>query len=391
MRLLCLGAGAVGTRAAEIAASFDEVESLTIADINEEAALRAVEGCRAKASARVVSAEDRASLVALMKEHDAVLNCIGPFFRFGVSVLTSAIEAGCHYFDTCDDPEPIRDMLNMGREAEGAGITAIVGLGASPGITNMLGARIHSLLTKTTELHAAWNIEEESATDGSDKLQYSAAIVHWMKECSGTILEQKAGKLQPVKPLQAVMLHYPGRGRRKVWTVGHPEPVSFAWSYPEIKGSSCYMVMPASVEDHFEGLSRQIDAGKLTIEDAAHQLVGWWQHQPLLDRVIAGIFHFFERPRLPMLFAIGRGQVEGKKTILAARLKSLPEGVDRATAIPLAIGLHQFAQGKIEKKGVLTPETALDGDAFFAELAPYCTSPERRSPEDLVEIAVEGA
>ncbi len=387
MNVLCLGAGAMGRLAAQTVAGFSEVAGLTIADLDEGAAGAAAGQCGPKARACGVSVLDRDRLKAVMKDHDAVLNCVGPFFRFAVPILTCSIEAGVHYFDICDDPEPTRDMLDMSDEARAAGITAVIGLGATPGITNMLAAKVHAKMTTTRELHVAWNIEEKTS-DSPEGLEYSAAIVHWMKQCSGTILEQRGGILVQAKPLRDVSLHYPGRGSRKVWTVGHPEPVSFSRSFPEIEESSCYMVMPGLAADFFRDLSDRIDKG-LSLEEAGQELVAWTKEDSIIDRGIAALYRLFEGPRLPVLFVLGKGQVDGRDTTVAASLRSMPPGMARMTGIPLAIALHQFAQNGIKERGVLTPETSLDAERFFEELAPYCSYPQGVRMEDLVEMAVE--
>lgn len=388
MKVLCLGAGGMGALAARTIAGFKEIENITIADLHEDAARRVAAECRGKALASSVNVEDRSGLIALMKGHDVVANCVGPFFRFAVPILEAAMAAGASYFDICDDPEPARDMLGMGKKAEAAGITAVVGLGATPGITNMLAAKISRIFTQMTELHAAWNIEEK-ADDTTTGLEYSAAIVHWMKQTSGRILECRDGKLEEVRPLEAVNLRYPGRGTRKVWTVGHPEPVSFAWSYPGIRRSSCYMVMPALTAADFKKLSGKINSGSLTLEEAARELVEMSKSESLIGRFVGAVSHLFDQaPRLPLFFVIAKGRIQDRSATVAASIKSFPPGMARTTGIPLAIGVHQFARGKVTRKGVATPEVALDADAFFQELAPYCTYPSPASG-DLLEIVQE--
>ena len=384
MKILCLGAGGMGALAAETIAGFKEINKITIADLHQAAAEKVAAQCRGKATTASVNVEDRAGLIALMKGHDVVANCVGPFFRFGVPILSAAIEAGVNYFDICDDPEPTRDMLNLGKKAEAAGITAVIGLGATPGITNMLAAKISPMFTELKELHAAWNIEEK-ADDNPETLEYSAAIIHWMKQTSGQILECRDGKLEEVRPLEAVRLHYPGRGTRKVWTVGHPEPVSFAWSYPKIRKSSCYMVMPSLTAGAFKKLSGKIDRGALTLEQAAHELVDMSKKESLLEHFLSVVSHFFDGPRLPLLFVIAKGKILGQNATVAASIKAFPPGMARMTGIPLAIGIHQFAEGKITRKGTFSPEAALDAAAFFQELAPYCTYPALPAG-DLLEI-----
>ena len=42
-----------------------------------------------------------------------VMNTVGPFFRFGVPILTAAIDAGTDYIDVCDDWEPTLEMLAL--------------------------------------------------------------------------------------------------------------------------------------------------------------------------------------------------------------------------------------------------------------------------------------
>ena len=388
MNVLCLGAGGMGALAAEALAGFDEVTKMTVADLNYAAAEGVAAACRGKATARAVSVEDAAALTGLMRGHDVVANCVGPFFRFAVPILSCAIEARVNYFDICDDPEPTLEMLKLGKEAEAAGITAVVGIGATPGITNMLAAKIYGMFSRVNELHAAWNIEEQES-EKPEPLTYSAAIVHWMQQCSGTILECRDGRLQSVKPLEAVELRYPGRGERRVWTVGHPEPVAFSWSFPGIDKSSCYMVMPSATADYFKKLTKKIDAGRLTLEEAGHQLVDESQNVSFLDHILAMVSGVFDFPRLPLFFVIGKGEIDGRKATVAATLKANPPGMARSTGIPLAIGVHQFTRGMVKTKGVAAPEKALQVDAFFQELAPYCTFPKPVKDGDILEIVKE--
>ncbi|MFA5110751.1 MAG: saccharopine dehydrogenase NADP-binding domain-containing protein [Desulfobaccales bacterium] len=261
-RVLALGAGAMGALAAAMVAAFPEVESLTVADLNLEAARRVAAGCGGKAGAAAIDVTNPNELTSLMRGADLVMNCVGPFFRFGVPVLKAAIAAGVDYLDICDDPEPTRAMHEYQAIASKAGITAIVGLGASPGITSLLAARARAELDKVEELIAGWNIEEDSG--GDETVSYSAAAVHWMQQCSGTILECARGRLVEHQPLVDVNLDYPGRGRRTVYTVGHPEPVSFHYSYPDLPRSFCVMVMPRAWVGDFQRLAAQINQGNLT-------------------------------------------------------------------------------------------------------------------------------
>src|SRR5690606_38058477 len=66
-----------------------------------------------------------------------VLNCVGPFYRFGPPTLAAAIDAGIGYVDICDDLSATRAMLALDADARAAGVTALIGMGNSPGLANI--------------------------------------------------------------------------------------------------------------------------------------------------------------------------------------------------------------------------------------------------------------
>lgn len=386
-RILLLGAGAMGQMAAQTVATFPEVASLLIADLNQTAAQAVASACGGKAKAAGLDVTNPDELTALMRQADLVMNCVGPFFRFGVPILEAAIDAGLDYLDICDDPEPTKAMHELHDRAQAAKITAVIGLGASPGITSMLAARARAELDETEELIAAWNIEEDAG--GEDAIAFSAAIVHWMQQCSGTILECENSRLVEKKPLTEVSLDYPGRGQRTVYTVGHPEPVSFHFSYPDLPRSYCVMVMPGLWIKEFRKLAAQIDQGALTLEEAGKQLVEGALGSSFFGKIIENISGLFDGPRLPIFFALAQGRKDGKPARVATTVRAIPPGMARATGIPLALGTRLQLQGKVAVKGVIAPEIAFDSGEFFDLLAPYCTFPEPVNARELVEVVRE--
>ena len=73
------------------------------------------------------------------------------------------------------------------RLAREAGVTAIVGLGASPGLTNLLSLAAMNELDSVREVYTGWDLgsavpEEESAQEG-----VNAAMVHAIQQITGTV------------------------------------------------------------------------------------------------------------------------------------------------------------------------------------------------------------
>ena len=238
MRVLALGcAGGMGSVAVHAAMDYEVVKELVIADLNEESAIALAEQLGDKAQAIRLDVTDSEALGAAIENADVVVNSVGPYYRFGVPVLKAAIAAKRHYVDICDDWRPTLDMLDFDEQARAAGITAIVGMGASPGISNMLCVKAMKRLDETTELITGWNAASafQGELEGSaDKGDASAAMEHLVHECSGTVGAYRDGTLTMVQPLENLTLDYPGFGRFDVWTIGHPEPVTIPRYWKEI-------------------------------------------------------------------------------------------------------------------------------------------------------------
>ena len=131
------GAGGMGQYAVRAIVDFDFVESIVIGDIDRDRAKVLADELGPKAQAAECNVEHIDTVEVLLSGADAALNTVGPFYRFGVPILKAAIDARCDYLDINDDWEPTLEMLALQETAEEAGITAVIGIGASPGVSNI--------------------------------------------------------------------------------------------------------------------------------------------------------------------------------------------------------------------------------------------------------------
>jgi saccharopine dehydrogenase-like NADP-dependent oxidoreductase len=391
MKVIALGgSGGMGRFAVRAAVGLDFTTDVVVADLDGDRAAALVASCGAKARAIAIDVADGAALEALLSEADVVLNTVGPFFRFGLPILRAAIAAHCHYLDINDDWEPTLEMLALDAEARAAGITAIVGMGASPGVSNLLAVSAMRELDTVDDLVTGWGLggtgagdersergETPAAGPESDAGRPNAALVHWMHQCSGTIRIYRNGGFVDVPPVEEIELDYPGIGRAAAWTVGHPEPVTLASFRPGLRSSCNVMVAPRPLIEIVRGVAREIDAGRLDAEQAAALLA-----QPAGSgdgrgrRASQGEPPTQSEPRLPPLFALASGTHEGKPARVGAMVLGMPAGgMGGSTGVPLALGLSLFAKGQIERRGVFAPEGAIEPDSFFDALAPHCSRP----------------
>ena len=371
----------MGRHAVRTAMAFDFVDEIVVADRDGERAASFADQCGDRAASAQVDVENTGALDALLSGADVVLNTVGPFYRLGVPVLRAAIDAGCHYFDINDDWEPTLEMLILDDEARKAGITAVIGIGASPGISNLLAVKAMNELDTIEDLITGWSFagEVESGAmeggrgTGSEAKAPSAALVHWMHQCSGKIRVFREGRFVDMAPIEEMYAEVPGVARGAVWSVGHPEAVTL----PRFRGGirNCHNVMtgPRWIIDAVRDLAAQIDAGTLTAFQAAQLLL-----DPAADAASRRSAETEPpgQPRLPPLFASANGTRNGKPASVGSMVLGAPAGgMGGATGIPLAVALSLFAEGKIDRRGVSAPETAIDPDTFFDALAPLCSPP----------------
>ena len=117
MRVLCIGAGGVGTAAAVVAASRGFFEAWVVADADEARARAAAARGDDRFSAARVDASDAGAVAALARATGAthVLNAVDP--RFVMPVFDGAAAAGAHYLDmamSLSRPHPERPYEEPG-------------------------------------------------------------------------------------------------------------------------------------------------------------------------------------------------------------------------------------------------------------------------------------
>jgi len=197
IRVVALGGcGGMGQFAVRTAIDFDFVDEILIADRDEQGAREFAQRCGPKTSSVGVDVLDEAALAEVLKGVDVVMTTVGPYYRFGLPVLRAAIRAGCHYLDINDDWEPTLEMLELDQEAKKAGITAIIGMGASPGLSNLIAVKAMNELDQVDDLITGWGTgghEEELSETPGEGGTLRAATEHWIHQLTGKIRVRRGG------------------------------------------------------------------------------------------------------------------------------------------------------------------------------------------------------
>jgi saccharopine dehydrogenase-like NADP-dependent oxidoreductase len=375
------GAGDMGHVACAAAARDTAIEHVVVADLDGDRAAEVAEAIGAKASSMALDVTDGEALRAAIGEAGLVLNTVGPFYRFGPQVLQAAIDVGVHYADINDDWEPTIQMLEMSDAAAAAGITALIGMGASPGVTNILAAVAARELDEVDRLLTGWRAGAgiPKPTPEDPRPEAAAAIDHWIHNCSEPIRLWRDGKFGDYDPLEEFRISYPERGTGSVWTCGHPEPITLPHTYPGLDESMNIMVSRPGLIDAVRRVVARVQAKELDVHAASNQLI----LEPNRRGPAAG-----EPAPFPDMFALAEGTVGGAGKRVGVTTNAMPDGdMGVLTGVPLAIGAGMIVRGEITTSGVMAPEAEVDPDLFFERIA--AISEKGLAPEDYVTVTTE--
>ncbi len=369
MRVLAIGGGGgMGRHAVSLLQSFDAVIEITVADLNESSANSFAAEMNSKVSALGLDVNDSEAMSRAMQNADIVINTSGPFYRFGVPILQAAINEGCNYLDICDDWEPTIEMLKLDQAAKAAGVTAIVGLGASPGISNMLALIAMQELDEVSSVFTGWDLggakpEKESSQEGPN-----AAMIHGIEQMTGKVQIYRNGVVELASPLAPVPVHYPGIPTFKGYIFGHPEAVTFPHNYPSLT-KSINLAHGGDIDSILlKAILALVNWGIVGKERAAG-LLTWFEGQRKEEITRKGS----KAPPVMYGLAMGtKGSCDatvgvswvGEATQPGSRYEV---GMGAATGVPLACGVKFMSEGRINESGVFSPEAGLIDPKEFLE------------------------
>ncbi len=357
------GAGAVGRIAVRTLTTFPDFSKVIIGDINIKKAHEiAEEICSDKVIFREINVNNFKSLNKLIKSVDVVLNCIGPFYKYGSLVLKSAIEMGRNYVDINDDVDATKKVLEMDNEAQKSNITALIGMGSSPGITNLLAKFAADQLLDEVDSIDLYHAHGGETYEGPGVIYHR---IHSMKIEIPVFID---GNFITVnffdddgKALEEEV-NFPKLGKYRVHPYPHPETITL----PQyIKGvqrvTNKGTVLPP---EYFYLIT---DLVKLGLTDDKPINVKGNMISPL-EFTISYIINQRERILKETNFGSQRGcvkiVVKGKKDgkthqyVFSLASESLAMG--EGTGIPAAIGAVLMNRGLITKKGVHPPEACVN-------------------------------
>ena len=367
MKVLLLGGvGEMCTPATNDIVKRGMFSKVTLADINLESVRdRAQELGLGDEDARSFDASDPGQLRELMKDHDVVVNGLPK--QFALNVLEAALD---EKVSCCDLSSPTESILALNEKAKELKVAYVAGMGATPGVTNLLAKHGVDHLDEADEIHVSFAAMRPFALSPA----LTDTILREFDPENSLRTYYKDGVFYPVPPFTGErLIQFPQPiGPMKVYLVPHGETRSFP---PNLNVKRVFVrgtftpkdmrLMRSLIEYGFFD-TRPIKINETDISPKA--------------LIIQALLQMPEATVKEDLFGYGlnvevigrKGNQSIKRTYWTTHPPMSEWGVPYAysnnVGLPLGICAQLIAEGKVSH-GVNCPEALVDPDLFFAELA----------------------
>ncbi len=318
----------------------------------------------------VADAKDTEGLKGTMSQWDAVIN--STWYELNLAVMGSAIRAGIHYLDLGGLYHMTLKQLAMDSEAKDAGVTCLLGMGSSPGVTNLMascGARRLFQIDRVTIRVAGATMKPAS---GFFTPPYSFRTI--LDEACMPAVVLRDGKTMEV----------PGLSVKEQFVL--PEPVGKAEGYYTLHSELA--TLPTNLGKGIREMnfivafspefSRSLEllvglglGGREELSFKGNRVVPYDMLTTLVDalpRPEEGAVDYGVR-RVELF-----GEQGGQNTHLTYDCVSGPHakwkigGRALGTGVPASLGAQWLAGGSVKERGVLPPELCIEPEPFLHEL-----------------------
>ncbi len=348
-RVIVIGAGGAQAQAMlNAAARGTDVSSWLAVDRRWRPETQAATEALGIATRETDPLQESGALDQLLLEGDIVANIAGPYYRTGTLVLDAAIRTRTTYVDICDDADVTLPMLERAEAARAAGVTALVGMGSSPGMTNVLIRAAVDYLGPVRDVEIAWTVDVADMTD--------AAVRHFW-HCFNLVDPDGTMHAVPAwDELDTKVVDFPGTvGSQTVARLAHPEPLTTPLFLSVERASNYGAITPVDAMRTAWALAYAVDPERAeavpeTVDAAVAVFSNYRDTRPVGPRVGSGLQIDVHTDGNGLRFASGA-----------------VTPMEEATGVPAAAALVMLLDGEVVEAGVLAAES-LSPARFFTAL-----------------------
>jgi len=344
------GVGTIGRVVVRDLFESDPRNRITIADYNAMGSRKYAQSFRSRrVRGAFADASRPAQLAQLFRGHGVVINCTQ--HNFNLRVMQAALSAKIHYVDLGGLFYWTRRQLKLNGQFRRAGLTAVLGMGCAPGITNVLTRAAAGMLDCLDSVRIRVGTKDLNPPVESFYFPYSAQTIVEEFTLRPWIFDH--GRFRQVEP-------------RTAWEqVDFPRPVGKQWlvrtRHSEV----------ATIPLTFRGkgvkfCDFKVGFDRSFVREVMKRLdAGWTVRELARLPAPRGKPNDYEIARVT---ARGHGRTITADCLAKASRRWRVTAGDVDTGCPPSIVAQMVATGAITRRGVLPPEVAVPVQPFFAEL-----------------------
>src|SRR6266699_2055916 len=376
MHIIVLGgAGAMGRVTVRTLSEYSDVDHVTIADYNEGRAQELAASLNSsKLLVRQIDVNDEGRLRELLRGADVALSAVE--YVFNLPILKACIQEKVHYADLGGLFHMSRKLMNLHAEAEAAGITAILGMGGTPGITNILARAAADKLDRVESIKVELGCSDATPSAAPLVAPYSIRTI--LDEFTKQPQVFQDGVWYPQQPLsgqEEMVFPLPVGHATAVYSL-HSECATFPISFRD-KGIDYVSFKIAFPTDFMTKLKFLVDLGFGSDEPITVRGNKVSPREVLARLLEMAPVEDVEPQDCDVLRIVASGEASGQQVGITNQIVVLPYrrwGISAGaldTGTPLAIAGHMLATGEITRRGAVGPEMCIPVEPFFHELARY--------------------
>lgn len=376
MQIIVLGgAGAMGRVTVRALTDYDEIDHVTIADYHEGSARALATALNSsKIEVRPIDVNDAERLAALIRGSDVVLSAVD--YAYNLPVLKACIQEKVHYADLGGLFHMTRTLMQLHAEARKAGITAIMGMGGTPGITNILARAAVDQLERVESIKVQLGCSDETPSAAPLIAPYSIRTI--LDEFTKQPQVFQDGAWHPQPPLsgqEEIVFPLPVGRATAIYSL-HSECATFPLSFRD-KGINHVSFKIAFPGDFLTKLKFLVDLGFGDGEPLSVRGAKVSPREVLAKLLELAPLENVEPRDCDVLRVVVSGQSDGQPVEITNQIVVLPyqrwkiSAGALDTGVPLAIAGVMLARGEITERGTLGPELCVPVAPFLRELARY--------------------
>ncbi|MBK7746179.1 MAG: saccharopine dehydrogenase NADP-binding domain-containing protein [Candidatus Obscuribacter sp.] len=323
-----------------------------------------------------------------LKNANCVINST-PYYH-NVNVMEAALKAGCHYVDLGGLFHVTKEQLKLHERFKEKELTAVVGMGAAPGMTNIMAASAQEKMQQVESIDIYVGSIDNTVYDHPFLPPYSIETL--IDEYTMRPMVYENGQFQDRDPLSgAVKVDFPMPvGEQEAIYTLHSEVLTLPQTYEGkgIKRVTFRLGLPLEFHDRIKFLMALGFGSKEKIATKE----GEFTPRKILAEMIASHKVTPQDPDDCEVVRVDvRGIIDGKAAL--CRMQTVVHADKRwqvscgalDTGVPPSIVAQMLMTDDIWQRGVLAPEVAVPATIFFDELALRGISMSRIIEEQLSE------